>query len=107
MPSEPANGGRNGPRPRRPDSARSRLPSVLRDSSRRRRNGHPADQVDLVQTTDDPRRLTNKITIYGWSTRPSGARSISRAHYPSRIVDRACAIGPSYVLRRITVVTEM
>src|SRR5262249_34652785 len=30
------------------------------DSSRRRRNAHPADQVDLVQTTDDRRALPTR-----------------------------------------------
>jgi hypothetical protein len=25
-------------------------------------------KVDLVRTTDGPRRLSNNITIYGWST---------------------------------------
>ena len=49
--------------PRRPDSARSRIPSVLRDSSRRRRNGHPADQVDLVQTTDDPYQQDHDLRL--------------------------------------------
>jgi hypothetical protein len=26
-------------------------------------------KVDLVRTIGGPRRLSNKITIYGWSTR--------------------------------------
>src|SRR5262245_48093846 len=68
MPSAPANGGRNGPRPRRPDSARSRLPSVLRDSSRRRIADTPLIRSILSRQPTIPRRLTNKITIYGWST---------------------------------------
>jgi hypothetical protein len=65
----PANKGRRGPRPRRPGSARLRIPSVggLRQAEKERTPTLP--KVDLVRTTDGSRRLSNKITIYGWSTR--------------------------------------
>lgn len=57
-------------RPRRPGSARLRIPSVggLRQTEKERTP--TLTKVDLVRTTDGPRRLSNKITIYGWSTRP-------------------------------------
>src|SRR5882724_10883048 len=54
---------------RRPGSARLRIPSVggLRQTEKERTP--TLTKVDLVRTTDGPRRLSNKITIYGWSTR--------------------------------------
>src|SRR4029077_6223775 len=70
MPCVPANKGRSGPRPRRPGSARLRIPSVggLRQTEKERTP--TLTKVDLVRTNDGPRRLSNKITIYGWSTKP-------------------------------------
>ena len=70
-PCVPANKGRSGPRPRRPGSARLRIPSVggLRQTEKERTP--TLTKVDLVRTTDGPRRLSNKITIYGWSTSQS------------------------------------
>src|SRR5580700_1490536 len=67
MPCVPANKGRSGPRPRPPGSARLRIPSGggLRQTEKERTP--TLTKVDLVRTTDGPRRLSNKITIYGWS----------------------------------------
>ena len=49
-------------------SARLRIPSAggLRQTEKERTS--TLTKVDLVRTTDGPRRLSNKITIYGWST---------------------------------------
>src|SRR5579863_8204197 len=73
MPCVPASKGRSGPRPRRPGSARLRIPSVggLRQTEKERTP--TATKVDLVRTTDGPRRPSNKITIYGWSTSTTAA----------------------------------
>jgi len=105
MPSAPANAGRNGPRPRRPDSARSRLPSVLRDSNRRRRNGHPADQVDLVQTTEDPRALPTRSrstagVLGPVRCRTSRGRTASHISRPITRHSAACTCAPAH-LRRV------
>ena len=65
-------------RPRRPGSARLRIPSVggLRQTQKERTP--TLTKVDLVRTTDGPRRPSNKITIYGWSTSRSGPGSCRR-----------------------------
>ena len=56
-------------RPRRPGSARLRIPSVggLRQTEKERTP--TPTKAGLVRMTDGPWRLSNKITIYGWSTR--------------------------------------
>ena len=57
--------------------------SEIKDSLRRRTQADGegtdahADEVDLVRTTDGPRRLSNKITIYGWSIKRQRGRSKS------------------------------
>jgi len=60
--------GRSGPRPQRPGSARLRIPSVGGRGQTEKERSPTLTKADLVRTTDGPWRLSNKITIYGWST---------------------------------------
>src|SRR5215472_14665291 len=94
MPSAPANGARNGPRPRPPDSARSRPPSVLRDPSRRRRADTPLIRSILprqptihvalpTRSRSTAGVLTEKITMCGiLVSEPDGKAFFGRQYVP-------------------------
>ena len=48
--------------------ARSRIPSASGLRQPEKERTPTLTKADLVRTTDGPRRLSNKITIYSWST---------------------------------------